>query len=371
MRLAVSKMSALRVVRALRNSRRALPVGRCALPVPSPAPRRRWSAGAIPWERLGLTAPPSAEHPVSLAVPSAGARVQAKFARCTIYDRGIPRSSHLDAGGGLFVPCPELLFLELAGVMSLPVHVLLGYELCGRFSRDARDPRTGPVTLDVEPATSVARIEAYLSECRWTRGLSRARRSLEFVADNAWSPMEAVLATLASLPSAELGYELGPVLLNHRLEAPEELVALGCRQSRVPDVLVAGTHVGFNYDGRWHFDSDDARAAREKYVDDLRRNRELMAMGLTVLPVTTEDLFAEGGLDAVMYEAALVVARESPDRASMTFGSIASKTLCRLRQELVWSLLPWDAATGYSLAISERERRAISRSHVEDVELVL
>lgn len=366
MRLAASKMSALHVIRDLRDRGRLTSARRCDLIVPSPEPARRWSAGLVPWERLGLSEPPSREHPVDVAVPSARARIQAGFARCTIYDRALPEGAYLDAGEGLLVPCPELLFLEMASVMSAPVHVLLGFELCGRFARDAFDPRTGSVRMGVQPATSVAQISAFLGKCRWSRGLDRARTRLKFVADNAWSPMEAVVATLASLPEYELGYDLGPVVLNHRVDNPGQLVALGCKGSRVPDVLISGTSVGLNYDGRGHFDELEPSAAREKYVDDLRRNRELAAMGLTVLPVTAEDLFAENGLDIVMLEVAAAVAREDPERAAHTQAIISAKALRGRRQELVWSLLPWDAAASYSLILSERERQAISQSYVED-----
>ena len=74
--------------------------------------------------------------------------------------------------------------------------------------------------------------------------------------------MEAIVALMARLPAHELGYELGRIRLNVRRGATPELVALGARESRVPDIEVCGTHVGFNYDGGDHLDLDSiARAA--------------------------------------------------------------------------------------------------------------
>ena len=64
--------------------------------------------------------------------------------------------------------------------------------------------------------------------------------------------MEAVIALLALLPPNEQGYGLGQISLNVRHEASEDLVLLGARASRVPDIEIVGSHVGFNYDGSQH-----------------------------------------------------------------------------------------------------------------------
>ena len=194
--------------------------------------------------------------------------------------------------------------------------------------------------------------------------------------------MESIVSALAVMPVEELGYRLGPVRLNVRHENPEELVALGCCRSRVPDIEVEGSSIGFNYDGREHFDlgmlvseADDfertraAREIREKYVDDLRRNRELAALGRVVLPVTSEDLFQEGGLDAVMLEAAAAMKALDGLTLPHVRAAVRSRTLRRARQRLVWSLLPWDAAAGWAREIAERERPKAMRGI--DVDLTM
>lgn len=381
MRLVVNKMTALRLLRGLRGARSRLTSARTGLLAPDPAPRRRWSAAALPLERLFLAAPPTKRHPIHVAVPTKGARLQAAFASCTIYSSGLPEGSFVDLGDGLFMPCPELLFLELASVMAPAVHALVGCELCGSFARDPQDPRTGDVAFDVPPVTSVEKIASYVDACHNVRGIRRARRNLAYVADNAWSPMEAILGVMAALPVVEFGYGLGPVRLNVRHDNPSELVGLGCRPSRVPDIEVTGTCLGFNYDGREHFDlgalesaANDrdrlaaARSLRESYVDDLRRNRELAARGRIVLPVTTEDLFAESGLDAVMIEAADVIERFDGRDMGYVRASVFSSLIRRARQRLVWSLLPWGEAESWAREIVERERAKAMRVIEEDVE---
>ena len=162
-----------------------------------------------------------------------------------------------------------------------------------------------------------------------------------------------------------------------RHDAPPELVALGGRTSRVPDIEVLGTRVGFNYDSHQHLDLESiARAAdggnpaqaialvREKHLDDLRRNRELAAMGHIVLPVTPNDLFAPGGLDAVMLEAALAIdAFDGGNTLSNVWAALDSADIRRRRQELVWSLLPWDAGVAYA---RKRARWVPWRPYPED-----
>ena len=84
-------------------------------------------------------------------------------------------------------------------------------ELCGTFSRDPINPRLGPITYGVRPVTTVEKIERFLSAATRLRGHDQAERVLRVVRDNAWSPMETVIATMAMsrerLATEALGYE--------------------------------------------------------------------------------------------------------------------------------------------------------------------
>lgn len=361
MRLCVCKLTALRVLRQLRAPGARLPRARLDLPAPDPSPAQRWTPRALPLDRLALDDPPDVRHPIDVAVPTRDSRVQARFVRNTLHSAGLPEGSFVDVGDGVVIPCPELLFLELAGIMETEVLTLLGYELCGTYARDARSPRMGDVAYNVEPVTSVARLGAYLDACRGVRGAAAARDALERVADNAWSPLEALVALMAATPIDRYGYGLGPVRLNRRHANDPQLVAMGARATRVPDIEVVGTSVGFNYDSRDHFDLRSIAeappertaaamdAVRAKYRDDLGRNRELAAQGRIILPVTTEDLFALGGLDAVMLEALLVVEKlDNQPIDPMVRALLSSDVLGWVRQLVIWSLLPWEPGVRYA-----------------------
>ena len=366
MLLTPSHQTALRALRAYRCTHGTLPPIRHELPRPDPSPRARWTRSIIPLDALALAEIPSAPHSIDVVVPSASSRVRASFFSCHVLSTGIPKSSFVTLGDGLCIPCPELLFLQLTDVMEPKVHALLGYELCGTFSRSAMDPRVNEATYGVPPVTSVEKISSYLDACGRRRSVTLARRSLKWVRDNAWSPMEAIVALMACLSASEDGYGMGDVTLNVRHGATPELVRLGCKGSRIPAIEIAGTHVGFNYDSHAHLDLDSIvyaaqngdpsaamRDVREKYLDDLKRNRELAAMGRIILPVTPNDLFSPGGLDAVMLEAAF--AMEEFDGRSATYlrERLQSRSLAVRRQRLIWSLLPWPEGRRYARELLE------------------
>ena len=362
MRAAVNGLTALRALRVFRGSRAPLAAERVPPPPPDPSPRRRWCAGLLPLERLALDEPPSAERPVELVVARAGERVQARFVTCSVHPTRLPADSFVDLGDGLFAPCPELLFLQLSRVMMPEALALVGYELCGTYARDPRDPQGGDVTYDVPPATSASAIASYLDACGVHAGVMDSRRMLARVRDDSWSPMESVIALLATLPVHELGYEFGDIVLNVRRGASPELVALGVKESRAPDIEVAGTHVGFNYDGRGHLDLEsivaaaatgdatrELQAVREKNYDDIKRDRELAAGGRIIFPMVSQDLYAPGGLDAVMLEAAQAI-HEIDGRSLANIHAAMCEPYQSRRQRLVWALLPWGKGVEYARA---------------------
>lgn len=303
--------------------------------------------------------------PLNIVVADNAHRPRSKYVQASAYvsERSLVRKSFIEVMPGLAISSPELLFLEMADSMSLPEHLMLGHELCGSFSRDARDPLNGDVALQVPPLTTKARLEAYCNAARWSRGGALACRTLALLADNAWSPTESLVAALASLPLVECGYELGPCILNKRVEN-QGLVAKASRfAARYPDIMFQNTPVGINYDGTVHLDLNAivraalnlreepgsaafdreldlvVRQVRAKAVDDIRRNRELAAAGCIVFQVVKEDLYEENGLDHVMMQVIEAIERYSGHDMSEHKRALENKFLRAKRQELIWSLL--------------------------------
>lgn len=375
MDLALNKLNALRIMRSIRRGEIAADLERRSnLRAPSPSPAKRWTRGAL---ELAPVAPSgvTSHHHLDVAVPSRSSRLRMHGLSNTVYTRGLPENSWIDLGGGIQIPCPELLFVELAETMEVPALLMLGLELCGRFARDPHDPRDGESRLDVEPVTTASAIRAYARECTCLRGLGVARRIAELLVDDAWSPMEAVMATVMLLPFDAFGYGMRGVVLNQRVEASDRLLPYSEKTSRVPDILLAGTRVGINYDGGMHLRLQDiadaaARAergedgaskcleqaissVRAKYVDDRRRDRDLLLQGYRVLPATSEDLYQEGALDKLMGQLVELAEQEPGVDLSAQRAFLGRKRFAAERQRMVWSLLPGGRGARIARELSE------------------
>lgn len=354
MRITFDKLTALHILRIWRSSGRTLAADRHGLEASVVAPRKYWTRRRINACLESVDTNLSNVHGrVQVMVPRPGARIRSRSARNTVYVRGLPTNPIIELGSLVRIPCPELLFIELGAIMSPAAQLLVGLELCGRFSRDARDPRDGTTTFGIKPVTTADKIRSYISTAHDLAGLEQSRRVAEWLMDEAWSPQEALLNGLARMPLHELGYELGELQLNPRYIVRGSLLSLVDKRSRVPDSLVRGTHIGFNYDGGPHFgegtpgtagagllDSNAANNMREAVVADKRRDRDLLVQGLSVLPVTKEDFYERGGIDRVMLQAMSLLERVCQRDYSKYRRALRMPRLAEERQRLIWSLLP-------------------------------
>lgn len=401
MQLSLNKQSALRALRAIRCgntpqvNRPIIRMEKAPLRSPQrPDVRKRWSPAAAHLDWLGMPQP-TQRTPLHVAVPSDLSRIRARFFSCTIYSTGLPDDAFLDIGNGIQIASPELLFVEFATVMIPQVLVLLGYELTGKYSRDASSPRLGPVTYGVPPLTTVEKIEDFMARCHGIPGLCSARKCIKYVSNNSWSPTESLIAAMAALPIKSLGYGIGRLILNERSNARDGNALGHAKESRVPDMRVPATPVGINYEGGGHLELDRIVAAaiaaaenpgnihlqeevagekdhvREKYVDDLRRTRELASRGLVIVNATMEDLFASHGLDTLMQQVISAAERFSDRDFSTCWEAFDSPTVCAKRQLLIWALLDWKPGIEYMRQFMAQEnskpRQAIEGNAIEFV----
>lgn len=362
MKATFNKQTALALLRStrLRNPRALSPGKRVCITVPDITPRQRWTIGLAEAFLSDLLT--QLETPIQIAVPENMLRPRGKGFEGTIYNAGIPSGAFLEIGQGVTISGPELLFVELAEHMHPVEHLMLGHELCGTFGRDPYDPYNGSAAYGLKPLTSKARIQSFLKTAKSIRGIEAARVSASFLADNAWSPTESLLAAFLRLPIDSLGYDFGELILNPRVEAKHDLP--GARSSRVPDIMIAGTSVGINYDGLAHLDLNSivkaavtvgncpgesqsqkelgkaVSSVRAKAIDDIRRNRELAISGLSVFPVMKEDLYDAGGMNKIV--AQLVRALEKLEGRDMEYQKriLQNRPLSSARRRMMLSLLP-------------------------------
>ena len=363
--LTLSFQSAQEVIRTIRcNGLNMNEMDHAPLARPKSWAGRRWTAkefdaGLWQWRR------PSSSQPLHVLAPGNAGRVRSSLMHLHTCWRELPPQSIIWLDEHSSVVCPELLFLQMAEHLSVPELVMLGYELCGHFSRCPEDPIGGDVVDQVPAVTSVENIRKYLSGFKGDRALKKTKEALGYVCDHAISVPEAVLATMYSLPLSESGYGMGPLTLNERVKL-DILDSWVASKSRFPDIMFHFALIGLNYDGSEHLDlvglvdvvrkalmtkgisADEAERAilqkmdevRAKVVDDNLRNRQLMSQGRIVLPVTKEDLYGQGRLDDLT--------RHILRQAHLMYGvdvreyeKVLNDTMMqRDRQELLDSLLP-------------------------------
>jgi len=224
------------------------------------------------------------------------------------------------------------------------------------------------VTYGLEPVTTIERLRSFAQQAISIRGARKALKSIDLIVEDAWSPMEALLASLIMLPGEEFGYDLWPITLNPRMEVSEQLKPYAAAASRVPDIRFRGTSVGINYDGEDHFglrriaqaavaaerspgnahlaqEVEEAIAdARKRIVSDKRRDRDLETMGYVVLPVTKEDFDEQGGIDRVMGQVVEAIEREGRRDLTSQRQLLENESLAIARQLFIWSLMPGGSA---------------------------
>lgn len=262
-------------------------------------------------------------EPLDVLVPNAKSRVRVPGVTNHVWTARSEGHCFLELEKGtVAIPTPEVLLAQMSEVIDLPELIALGHELCGRYS--LRPSGRGNALTDIPAASSRAKLRQLMADVRNLRGRAALRSAIPRIRDDSLSPQETCLSTMVQLPVSRGGYQLGRVDLNQRIVSPKHLESLLGASVRVPDLLFHNTKVGINYDGDVHVDlasivraatdlagnpgSTELQAAlkvaldeaREDIAADKQRDRDLLALGYFVLPVTKHDLASAEKLDLVM-----------------------------------------------------------------------
>ena len=193
----------------------------------------------------------------------------------------------VQVASGVYVGGPALCLVQLAASRPLPEVLEVAYEFCGGYAMDRRLPR-GFRRVQT-PLISAAELARQLADFPPMRGLSRARLAARLVSDGAWSPMEAVLAMLLSLPHRYGGAAIKGIELNRRVALSPEAARLYGKATCVCDIYVSGLDIEYN--GR----ADHDGAANERR--DRLRSDALAMMGVTVITVRSSQVYEQRELN--------------------------------------------------------------------------
>jgi len=185
------------------------------------------------------------------------------------------------------VSAPEFCFLQMAEQLSLVGLIELGYELCGKYSmpvdNDAQVPTRG--FYNRPPLTSAKRISAFIARVPGFRGRRSANLALRHILDGSASPMETKLSMLLTLPYRLGGFGLPKPDLNTSIFPSKTDSRSSGKGFYTCDLFWPDHDLAVEYD------SDQFHTGSEHIADDSKKRNSLAMMGVTVITITTQQLF--------------------------------------------------------------------------------
>lgn len=177
---------------------------------------------------------------------------------------------------GIFVSSPELCFLQMAAIFSLPQLILMGCELSGTYRLNQESP-TG--FLKANPVLSAEQLTSFLERNSSLAHAKKALQAAPFIIENAASPMESATAILLSLPRRYGGFGLPKPKLNYLVIDDQKQKKYYC------DMFWEGaSNVDLEYD------SSMFHATREERKHDAERRSELARLNVTVVNCTYDNV---------------------------------------------------------------------------------
>lgn len=205
----------------------------------------------------------------------------------------------------LFVDCPGLCVITRAAKMPKSKNkvmrriypfakaLALASEFCGRFSSDPDNPESGDSIYDIPPIISSEALAEYLGRVSGIDGLAVARKVAEQVADNQGSIREVALYACLVLRPSLGGLNLQKPITNRPLDLKEHQLKLIKHKTLTPDLYWKIYKLVLEYDGSDHFSEEGA-------WEDKRRVHDYQVLGLTMIPVTSEDFHGVDALDRLL-----------------------------------------------------------------------
>jgi hypothetical protein len=130
----------------------------------------------------------------------------------------IPKGSMRDMGNGVSMSTPEFHYLRKASDLKVTQLAQLGMELCGFYGTDHQtDPRD--YRMYETTVTDVDELRHYLRDARGLPGYKNAMKALNYVVEEASSPVATYMTLLLTLPRHLGGYDLFRPQLSFHVDA--------------------------------------------------------------------------------------------------------------------------------------------------------
>jgi hypothetical protein len=218
------------------------------------------------------------ELPRHYMVPSTYRRFVTSRAEFTVCSLSLPKNSFIEISEDYCVARPELVFIQYARYLELPLLIKLGCELCGYYSQ-LDDENGDPLTRSA-PLMTVASLRRFIAQIPCYYGIKKARRALPYLLEGSASVRETEMALLMSLPLLLGGYGLPKPSMNYKIPFDRTALFISGASCAYADLCWPKSKLDVEYESDLHH-SDAAELRRDR-----SRASAIQHMGYTVIPVT-------------------------------------------------------------------------------------
>jgi len=233
--------------------------------------------------------------PLHIIMSNHANRWASKTMKQHVFSGDTPVGYFIGAENGLEVSSPEFCFLQMAGQLPLAELIELGYELCGTYSipidGDSNVPARG--FYQRQPLTSIKKISAFAARLPGFKGQKNATCALRYILEDSASPMETKLAILLTLPYKSGGFGFPKPKLNAHITPSKTEGRSSSKTFYTCDLLWQDHDLAVEYD------SDQFHTGSTHIADDSKKRNALALMGITVITVTTQQLYNSSEFEKV------------------------------------------------------------------------
>ena len=240
-----------------------------------------WAHTKRQLDRFDLTRFEKPGKPMDILVPSSARIHTPKGFKFHRLGASLPENSLLDAGDGVLLTVPQLIFVQLCRGLPVMRCIKLGSFICGVYSPE---PTARSGVVEREQLATQADLATFLLSAPALYGARAATQAIPWILDNAASPQETELALPFYLPSKLGGKGFIAPSMNYEVKLdPKERALADAKEFRV-DVCWPEQGIGFEYN------SFAEHTDEKKIAKDERRRLLLHTKGIDVELVTKEQL---------------------------------------------------------------------------------
>lgn len=185
-----------------------------------------------------------------------------------------PKGSFRKVDEICYLPCPELLFYQLAQKLNFADLMLVGLELCGAYC--LTEGEQSVFEHDIRPLTTSKKITKYLKTIKkmnsHAQSIRKAIYASKFLSDNSFSPMESSLFIMLCGPRKYGAYRIINMKFNCEVKLSKNAQAIANQKSIYPDISNKSNKLAIEYDSEAYHDNAGQNIKDKLRIDALQHD---------------------------------------------------------------------------------------------------